>query len=274
MWQLGNGILSQCQLILTLPIKSNLMTIRFILLVSVVSALSGCVKSTESDKLQSELDSLRNELQSSQEMARTLNEVGVLMDSIDASRQALRLNMVEGTTYDIYVNRLEGLNSYVRETQNKINDLEKALKKSKSSANAFSQTIKKLKADVERKDREISELTATLEKVRNENDNLVRVTEMQELDLLDKQSQIEARRQELASLEQRIEKLLQDSQVSEADGLYARAKSVEETANRTKLAPKKKKASLKEALELYKKSSSLGNAKAKADVDRLTKELK
>lgn len=250
------------------------MIIRSILFVTVASLLTGCVRKSESDKLQSELDSLRNELQTSQEMARTLNEVGVLMDSIDVSRQALRLNMVEGTTYDVYVNRLEGLNTYVRETQNKINDLEKALKKSKSSANAFAQTIKKLKADIEKKDREISELTATLEKVRNENDNLVRVTELQELDLLDKQSQIEARRQELAMLEKRIEKLLQDSQVSEADGFYARAKSVEETANRTKLAPKKKKASLQEALELYKKSSSLGNPKAKADVDRLTKELK
>ena len=250
------------------------MTKHLLLFACAAGMLSGCVKTTESEKLQSELDSLRNELQSSQEMAKTLNEVGVLMDSIDASRQALRLNMVEGTTYDVYVNRLEGLNTYVRETQNKINDLEKALKKSKSSANAFSQTIKKLKADIERKDKEISELTATLEKVKNENDNLVRVTEMQELDLLDKQSQIEARRQELAFLEQRIEKLLQDSQVSEADGFYARAKAVEETANRTKLAPKKKKASLQEALELYKKANSLGHAKAKADVDRLTKELK
>lgn len=237
-------------------------------------ALTGCIKTTESEKLLTELDSLRTELQTSQEMARTLNEVGVLMDSIDASRQALRLNMVEGTTYDVYVNRLQGLNNYVRETQNKIDDLEKALKKSKSNANAFSQTIKKLKADIERKDREIAELTATLEKVKNENDNLVRVTEMQEVDLLDKQSQIETKRQELAYLEQRIERVLQDAQVSDADGYYARAKAVEETANRTKLAPKKKKASLQEALELYKKANSLGNTKAKADIDRLTKELK
>ena len=237
-------------------------------------ALTGCIKTTESEKLLTELDSLRTELQTSQEMARTLNEVGVLMDSIDASRQALRLNMVEGTTYDVYVNRLQGLNNYVRETQNKIDDLEKALKKSKSNANAFSQTIKKLKADIERKDREIAELTATLEKVKNENENLVRVTEMQELDLLDKQSQIETKRQELAYLEQRIERVLQDAQVSDAEGYYARAKAVEETANRTKLAPKKKKASLQEALELYKKANSLGNTKAKVEIDRLTKELK
>lgn len=249
-------------------------TLSFLLAASVSVFTFSCVSKTESEKLQSELDSLRTELQTSQEMARTLNEVGVLMDSIDASRQALRLNMVEGTTYDVYVNRLQGLNSYVRETQQKIDELERALKKSKSNANAFSQTIKKLKADIERKDKEIAELTATLDKVRSDNDNLVRVTELQELDLLDKQSQIETKRQELAGLERRIEKLLQDSQVSEADGLYARAQSVEETANRTKLAPKKKKASLQEALDLYKKASSLGHPKAKADADRLTKELK
>lgn len=235
---------------------------------------AGCTKTAESDKLKTELDSLRNELQSSQEMARTLNEVGILMDSIDANRQALRLNMVEGTTYDAYVNRMEGLNSYVRETQKKIGDLEKALKKSKSTANAFSQTIKKLKADIEKKDREIAELTATIDKVKNENDNLVRVAELQETDLLDKQSQIEAKRKELAYLEQRIERILQDAQMSEAEGYYSRAKAVEEAAKRTKLAPKKKKASLQEALELYKKASSMGNTKAKADIDRINKELK
>ena len=53
----------------------------------------------------------------------------------------------------------------------------------------------------------------------------------------------------------------------------ARAQAVEEAANRTKLAPRKKKDTYKEALELYKKSVSLGKAEAQAKVDELEKKL-
>ena len=54
--------------------------------------------SKEKEVLKSQVDSLKRELETSQEMAQTLTEVGTLMDSIDANRQLLRVNMVEGTT--------------------------------------------------------------------------------------------------------------------------------------------------------------------------------
>jgi hypothetical protein len=63
------------------------------------------------------------------------------------------------------------------------------------------------------------------------------------------------------------------SKLSEADSYYARAEAVEEAANRTKLAPRKKKETLKEAIELYKKAQSLGNTKAQAKIDELTKRV-
>jgi len=61
--------------------------------------------------------------------------------------------------------------------------------------------------------------------------------------------------------------------VSEADAYFARAQAVEETANRTKLAPKKKKASYQEAIELYKKSLSLGKKEAQAKITALQKKI-
>jgi hypothetical protein len=48
---------------------------------------------------------------------------------------------------------------------------------------------------------------------------------------------------------------------------------VEETANRTKLAPKKKKASYEEAIQLYKKSLSLGKKEAQARITELEKKI-
>jgi len=223
--------------------------------------------------MQSKLDSLQTELEISQRMAKTLTEVGVLMDSIDASRQLLRVNMVEGTSYEDYKERMRDINSYVKDTQRKIEDLEKTLSKSRSTSNAYSSTIKKLKADMEEKTRTIAELQEQVEKYRNENQNLISTVGMQEAELIDKQVEIETKTQELALIEARIQELMIPSKMSEADAYYARAQAVEEAANRTKLAPKKKKETLREAIELYKKSLSLGKAEAQARIEELEKRI-
>src|SRR5690606_33643875 len=223
--------------------------------------------------MQSKLDSLQTELEISQRMAKTLTEVGVLMDSIDASRQLLRVNMVEGTSYEDYKERMRDINSYVKDTQSKIEDLEKTLSKSRSTSNAYAATIKKLKAEMEEKTKRIADLQEQVEKFRNENQNLISTVGMQEAELLDKEAEIETKTQELALIEARIQELMIQSKMSEADAYYARAQAVEEAANRTKLAPKKKKETLREAIELYKKSLSLGKAEAQARIDDLEKRI-
>lgn len=227
----------------------------------------------EKAQLQSKVDSLTVELETSQRMAQTLQDVGVLMDSIDANRQLLRVNMVEGTTYDNYTSRMKDLNNYVKETEEKIADLEKELKKSKSSASAFAKTIKKLKVELTTRSDEISALQEKVEMQRNENQNLSQTIKLQEDELTQKEEQIRQKEEELALIEVRIQELMINSKISEADAYYARAQAVEETANRTKLAPKKKKASYQEAIELYKKSLSLGKKEAQAKITALEKKI-
>lgn len=248
--------------------------IKRLLFVSAIGGLMMGCGGAENTKLQSQVDSLKFELQTTQELAQTLTDVGVLMDSIDASRQLLRVNMVEGTTYDDYSSRMKDINNYVKDTQGKIEDLEKALKKSKGSSNAFSAAIKKLKADLEERSKEITNLQGQVEQLSNENRNLITTTELQEAELSDKEAQIEAKGQELALIEARVQEIMIQSKMSEADSYYARGEAVEEAANRTKLAPKKKKETLKEALELYKKAQSLGNANAQAKIVLLEKRVK
>jgi chromosome segregation ATPase len=206
-------------------------------------------------------------------MSKTLAEVGTLMDSIDASRQLLRVNMVEGTSYDDYAARMKDLNNYIKDTQGKIADLEKSLKGSKANATAFSRTIKQLKAALETKTQEVTLLQEQVEKYRNENENLVTTVELQDAEILDKQAQIEAKGQELALIEARVQELMIQSKMSEADAYYTRAAAVEEAANRTRLAPRKKKETLKEAVELYRKALSLGKNEAEAKITELEKRL-
>lgn len=246
---------------------------KLLIALSIGALLTGC-GGAENAKLKGQLDSLQNELQVTQQMSQTLQEVGTLMDSIDASRQVLRVNMVEGTTYSAYTSRMKDLNNYVKETQSKIGDLEKSLKKSKSNANAFAATVKKLKADLEKKNVEIASLHQRVQDLGNQNDNMKITIDLQEAELNDKQSQIEVKTQELAFIEAKIQELMVQSKMSEADSYFARGQAVEEAANRTKLAPRKKKDTYKEALELYKKALSLGNDKAQAKITELEKKVK
>lgn len=243
----------------------------FIALLTVVF-LASC-DNKEKEHLQTQVDSLKRELETSQEMAETLTEVGTLMDSIDANRQLLRVNMVEGTTYDDYSTRMKDLNSYVRETQEKIAGLEKSLKSSKANSSAYAKTIEKLKADLMARTNEITALQEQVEKYRSENENLINTVGLQEAEIADKQSQIDAKIQELAWIETRVQELMLQSKVSEADAYYTRGLAVEEAANRTKLAPRKKKETYREAIELYKKALSLGKTEAQEKIDELEKRL-
>lgn len=245
---------------------------KLIFVIPVAALLIGC-DTKEKEMLQSQVDSLKVELETSQAMAQTLTEVGAMMDSIDASRQLLRVNMVEGTTYGDYASRMKDINGYVKETQKKIDDLEKSLKTSKANSNAFSKTIKKLKADLEDKTKEIAVLQEQVDKYRNENQNLITTVGMQEAELSDKASQIETKTQELALIEARVQELMIQSKMTEADAYYARGQAVEEAAARTKLAPRKKKETLREAVELYKKALSLGKTEAQEKITALEAKL-
>lgn len=244
---------------------------RFLFIVAAGALMASC--GGEAERLQTQVDSLRSELQTSQEFVKTLQEVGVLMDSIDANRQLLRVNMVEGTTYDDYTARMKDINNYVKDTQNKIEELEKSLKKSKGVSSSYAATIKKLKADLEEKNAEITRLQEVVANLGNENKNLITTVGLQEAELADKEAQILTKQQELALIEARIQELMINSKMSEADSYYARAQAVEEAANRTKLAPRKKKDTYKEAIELYKKALSMGKQEAQARITELEKKI-
>lgn len=244
---------------------------KLLFVLTVGAAMMSCGKETE--KLQTQVDSLKAELQASQEFSQTLQEVGVLMDSIDANRQLLRVNMVEGTTYEDYTTRMKDINNYVKDTQRKIEDLERSLKKSKGAANSYAATIKRLKGELESKNAEIAALQEQVDKYRNENENLVQTVALQGKEIEEQEIELTSKRQELALIEARIQELLVQSKVSEADGYYARAQAVEEAANRTKLAPRKKRETFREAIELYKKALSLGKTEAQTKITELEKRI-
>lgn len=245
---------------------------KLILLLLIPAFLVSC-DNAEKQELQSQIDSLQSELERSHQTSQTLAEVGILLDSIDETRQLLRVNLVEGTPYDDYSGRMEDLHDYIRDTEEKIARLEQNLQSSKTGSNALSKTINQLKTQLRAKEKEMVFLQDQVEKFRNENENLIITVNLQDAEIADKQEQIDARSQELALIEARVQELMIQSKVSEGDAYYMRAQAIETAANRTKLAPRKKKETLKEALELYKKARSLGKAEAQAKIDYLEDRL-
>jgi chromosome segregation ATPase len=224
----------------------------------------------EKQRLQSQVDSLRTELHESQQTAQTLQEIGVLIDSIDANRQLLRTDVVEGTSYADYKSRLKDINNHIKETQNKIATLEKSVKSAKGS---YATTIKRLKADLELSTQQIAALQSEVEKMRGENESLARTVTQRDSSLNLSMETIKMREQDVANLEKNVEDINAQSKQSQADLYFAQAQALETAADRTKFAPRKKKETKREALELYKLSLSLGKQDAQAKIDELEKDL-
>lgn len=229
--------------------------------------------SREKESLQLQVDSLKTELARTMQATTTLGEIGVLLDTIDASRQLLRVSLEQGTPYDDYAERLRDVNNYIKTTADKIESLEQNLKTSSANTRSLTRTIRQLKADLAKKGEEVIFLQEQVEKFRNENQNLIITVDLQDAEIADKQAQIDAKSQELALIEARVQELMIQSKVSEAEAYYTRAQAIEKAANRTKLAPKKRKETLREALDLYKKALSLGKSEAEAKIKELEARL-
>jgi hypothetical protein len=233
-----------------------------------VAFLFSC-EDKEKTHLQSQVDSLRTELQVSQQTNKELEEVGVLIDSIDASRRLLRADVVEGTSYKDYKNRLVNINNHIKETQSKIAELEKSVKKS----NASIATIKRLRADLELRSQQIAALQQEVEKMRGENVTLSRSVSQRDSLLAVNNETIKLREQDVASLETKVEEINTSSKAAQADLYFKQAQALETAAARTRFAPRKKKETQREALELYKLSLSLGKQEAQQKIDELEKEV-
>lgn len=226
--------------------------------------------SKERAQLQHRVDSLSAELQASIQVEATMGEVGVLIDSIDANRQALRTEMVEGTSYTDYIRRLKDINNHITDTKNKISEMEKNLKKAKGQSNA---ALTRMKKDLELRSQEVLALQVEIEKMREENKKLVTDITVKDSTLTNRDEVIKLREQDIASLESLVKDINEQTKVKVANLYYAQAQALETAAQRTRFAPKKKKETKREALELYKLSLSLGKAEAEARIAELEKDL-
>jgi hypothetical protein len=242
---------------------------KYIFGIAIIVALIGC-DSKEKTALRNKVDSLNVQLNISKDAEKNLNEVGILIDSIDASRKDLQLKMVEGTSYADYVARLKNINAYVKQTEVKLAQLEKSKKDGSKASNS---AIRRLKADLAKRSEEIIELQLKLAKEHDQ--NVILWTKLNSKDSLlsIKDEVIKLNERDIVSLEKLFNDTQSDNKVVVANLYFAQAQALETAANRTHFAPRKKKETRREALELYRLALSLGNTEAQGKIDELEKKL-
>jgi chromosome segregation ATPase len=238
-----------------------------------IIALTAC-GTKENERLRVENDSLRKELDTKQAMVGVMRNVKDLIDSIDASRHTLRLDLNDGMSYDNFSTRLKDINDYVKKTAEKISTVEKQLKSSQTKVSAYQLMMDALKSELEIRIREVASLETAVEEYKAENAGLVKTVKLQQTEIAEMQNKIEAKQQELSLLEAKVTEMVSTFKMSEAEAYYARAKAVEEAASKTRLAPRRKKETYKEAIELYKKALSLGKEEAKNRITQLESKIR
>ena len=235
-----------------------------------ILCLGSCNQNEEKvNQLQAQNDSLRNELTTSQSMLFTFNEVKSLIDSIDVSRNALRVNIVEGTPYNEYSERLKEINDYIKRSEDKISALEKKLKDARHESGAYEMMVVALKDELSIARDEIMALETRVTQIMKDNTDLNKTVKFQQASLEDAQFQLDTKFEEVKAFEVQIKELTDKLEISEANANYAKGQALEKAARKTKLAPKKKRSTYKQALDFYKKAHAAGHQEATARIKEI-----
>jgi predicted nucleic acid-binding Zn-ribbon protein len=234
-------------------------------------AIVGCGESeqqiAEKQMLIAKVDSLQLIADNNLQAMRLIDQVGVFLDSIEAQRKWVKIDLEAGMSGEDYLTRMSKLADYMERAEKKIGELEK-------TRSGYASQTKRLKAELEVKNQEIADLRNMVEKVTQENVQLSNKLKFTETDLEEASLSLEARIQELALLEARLEGLIKASKISEAESYFQRGQAMEEVASRTQLAPKRKKEALTQALTFYQKSLDMGYTSAEEKVISIKSKLK
>lgn len=244
------------------------MTFRNVLfLAASIISLSACTNQ-KLDRLLAQNDSLRVELAKAHAIIHNFSAITSSLDSMEGLRKVVPAHAKHEPVHTVMASRIHAINKHVIEADQKINSLDKQLKSSRYENSAYVMMVDALKSELQIRVDEVTVLEGNIADVEQMNEDVTREKEQAVSQLL---QEVSAKKFELTGLEDRLHKLEITFRNTEAEAIYARAVAVEESARKTRFAPGKKRESLNEALELYKKAKSLGKAEAEDNIRSLEK---
>jgi chromosome segregation ATPase len=246
----------------------------FFLAMSLVAVVSACdLRRTEMGKLNKQVDSLKVELENNVKISQALQEVGAMIDSIDQNRHVLHTRMVEGTSLNDFKSSMRDINDYVKQTERKLTALETRLSNATTSRKQYALAVQKMKEDLVARGHELAALQEKVTEYQNENSNLIHTVDLQKAEIQDKLAQIEAKKAETTKLEEQVTQLISQSKIDQAEFYFSKGEILEETARRTKFAPRKKRSTNRQALDMYQLAVTCGKEEAVAKVAELKKKI-
>jgi hypothetical protein len=234
-------------------------------LVAGVILLSAC-SGKKLDRLTAENDSLRLELKKAQTTIRNFNAISASLDSMEGLRKVIQNQSKDQPAHTAMASRIHAINKHVIETDQKVNSLDHRLKSAQHENSAYVMMVDALKNELQIRVDEVTILEGNITDVEQMNEDVKWEKEQAVSELL---NEVNAKKLALTGLEDRLHKLEITFRNTEAEAIYARALAVEESARKTRFAPGKKRESLNEALELYKKAKSLGKIEAESNIRAL-----
>lgn len=253
---------------------SNQVDFHVVIFMILMFSISCGSNDSEKEALKYSFDSLSQVMNEQRRVLEVMEDVGIMLDSIDNSRDNMFLSMETGSsTREDFKDRMSKLNEYVVKAEQTIDELRQELDKSGVNNRLLFSQINKLKSELEQRNQQIIALESQVEDYKAQNSNLVDLTKSQLRKLKEMDDALVNKAAELDMIQSQIIALNQKSQISAADSYYARGIAIVLAAERTKLAPKKKRETLEEALVLFEKSLELGKKEAQEKIDEIKKKL-
>jgi hypothetical protein len=234
------------------------MRLQVLLAVVMSLAIAGC-KNQRYSHLKKENDSLRAEIEARHQTLMMLHNAEVLLDTIE-------MNMRSREDESEILPRLEAVCSYVKVSEESILKMQKELQASRYEANAYLMMVDALKGELGVHIDKSDIMEDSVGGYVSSNAELVTNLSMQERMILDLKRDIEHRHQQLNKLEQDVTELEAYIDISDAEREYARAQRVELIGRKMLLSPQKKRETMREALEIYKKAYVLGKKEARENI--------
>ncbi len=250
---------------------------KFIFALSVIMLLflASCGKikalEEENEQLKSRLSASDS---NSEILANNLEEVNTLLDSIDIAQETINLDLEKGVAYPTYVTKIQSINKYIHDTEDRLNQIEGQLAKSNNQNKVYFGIIKSLKGDLAEKQELILSLTEQVENFKTENQELIKTVDLQNKELDEQNRQILENADKIAQQRQELVETNQKGVEDKAGYLYDQGIAAEKLAAKTRLAGRKKKALYQEAYNYYKKALDLGKTEAQAKMDALEEKIK
>lgn len=233
-----------------------------------ISAFCLSCDSQKIAQLQSENESLRKELAARESMLQDINRQIERLEALQVAVSQAPKKDPELSSAMRLKNSIDMMTDQIMAFVKKMEKLEEHLADSENEAFAYLMMVDALKGEVGIRDGEILQMTDSVAYYESRTLDVEASLQVKEQAIDELYRQIHEKQQKLVALEQRVDHFVR---LSEADQYFLKAKVLEESARKVRLAPQRRKETFLEALELYKKSLALGKQEAAQRIENIRK---